>query len=203
LFHVKHRELWKRIADYVGYPLNPTALGRLERYQAWLREEAVPAGALGSEEAPRLSRRHIADSLLFADPLMGPVTEVWDLGSGAGLPGIPLAILLEEAKVVLVERSERRLTLLRRVVRILDLGNVEVQNAEIHQLEGSAPVLVSRAGLPPDKAVGVVKKLLQPGGMAVWGGSWLQRPSARGWEVREIPVEILDQPVWLLIMRHQ
>jgi 16S rRNA (guanine527-N7)-methyltransferase len=199
---VKHRELWKRTADYAGYPLGRLALERLERYQAWLRAEAIPAGALGFEEASRLSRRHIADSLLFAAPLTVAETEIWDLGSGAGLPGIPLAILLEETKVVLVERSDRRVVLLRRAVRVLDLENVEVWKTDIRELEGSTPVLVSRAGLAPDDAVEMAKKLLQPGGIAVWGGSWLRRPVAQEWEVMEIPAKILDQPVWLLIMRH-
>jgi 16S rRNA (guanine527-N7)-methyltransferase len=177
------------------------ALERLERYRVWLEEEAIPAGAVGRGEAGRLEQRHVADSLLFALALPRE-GEVWDLGSGAGLPGVPLAIMLPGASLRLVERSGRRASLLRRAVRVLELDNVEVLQLDVRSLEGSVPAIVSRAGLPPDQARKVIWNLLEPGGVAVLGGSWHSRPTVPGWEVMEIPLEVLDQPVWLLIMRH-
>jgi len=200
---VKHWELWKRAAEHGGRGLDAGQLESLDRYLGWLRREAIPAGALGPGEEGRLAARHIGDSLLFASPLPTEVAEIWDLGSGAGLPGIPLALLMPQTRVVLVERSGGRAQLLRRVLRILGLENTEVRETDINTLDGRAQVLVSRGVLPAEKAGDMARRLLQPGGMAVWGGSWMAEPSAPGWETVEIPEDVLDHRVWLLIMRPQ
>ncbi len=169
----------------------------------WLREEAIPAGALGPGEGSRLALRHVGDSLVFSAGLPPGVTEVWDLGSGAGLPGVPLGILMPGTGIVLVERSGRRARLLRRVTRLLGLENVVVKETDLARLDVKVPALVSRATLPPERGLVVAERLLLPGGTAVWGGSWTEPPQAPGWETVEIPEEILDHRVWLLIMRPQ
>lgn len=195
--------MWRRAAEYGKRSLGGGQLEALEQYVTWLKEEAIPAGAVGPREEKRLVGRHVGDSLLFAAPLSDPVREIRDLGSGAGLPGIPLAILMPETCIVLVERSGRRAHLLRRAVRVLDLSNVEVWEEDVARLKERTPVLVSRATLTPDKGAAAAEKLLQPGGIAVWGGSWVEEPHFPGWEAVEIPEEVLDRRVWLLIMRPQ
>lgn len=191
---------WTRVVEYGGYDLDPQQRDLLARYREWLVSEAISGGGLGSDEISRVDRRHIADSLLFAFPLHDP-DEIWDLGSGAGLPGIPLAILFPETKVVLIDRSGRRADMLNRVTRILELPNVEVKQSEIDQLTDTTSTVVSRASLPPLQLAETVKRLLDPGGLAVAGGSWTERPSVTGWQTLEIPSDILDHMVWLLIMR--
>ncbi len=128
--------------------------------------------------------------------------EIWDLGSGAGLPGIPLAILFPKTPVVLIDRSSRSTDLMRRAVRILDLPNVRVEHREIDHLQGNCPTIVSRAAEPPERILRVVKKHLDHQGVAIVGGSWTRSPSVEGWETLEIPRDVLDHTVWLLIMRH-
>jgi 16S rRNA (guanine527-N7)-methyltransferase len=174
----------------------------LARYRDWLITEAVSSGLLGPAEVSRVDKRHIADSLLFAAPMNAP-EEIWDLGSGAGLPGIPLAILFPGTSVILIDRSGRCVDMLNRVTRILNLHNVEVRPTAIDELTGTTSSIVSRASLPPPKLTDTVKRLLVPGGLAVVGGSWTERPLVDDWETVEIPPDILDHVVWLLIMRRQ
>jgi len=193
---------WTRVGDYTGHVIDSAQLALLSNYRDWLLSEALPAGGIGRAEGVRIDQRHIADSLLFAAPMVEP-EGMWDLGSGVGLPGIPLAILFPKTPVVLIDRSERRVELMKRAVRILDLPNVRVEHGEIDHLKGSSPTIVSRATLPPDEMLKVMRRHLDPGGMAIVGGSWKQKPTARGWEIMTIPPDVLDHTVWLLIMRRQ
>jgi 16S rRNA G527 N7-methylase RsmG len=111
--------------------------------------------------------------------------------------------MLPETRLVLVDRSGRRVALLRRVVRVLELPNVEVRQEEISRIQGPIPVVVSRASLPPGEMAEHVGSLLAADGVAVLGGSWVTPPVAAGWETIEVWSGSLDRRVWLLIMRRQ
>jgi 16S rRNA (guanine(527)-N(7))-methyltransferase RsmG len=175
----------------------------MERYRAWLATEGFSAGGIGSNDSEQLDRRHLGDSLLFASQFSLEVPEVWDLGSGIGLPGIPLAIVLPATEFVLIDRSGRRCQLLRRAIRVLGLDNCHVEQIGIEELVGTVDVIVSRASLPPDELQAVVERHLNPGGVAVAAGSWRVRPAFEGWTTVEIPPDALDQTIWVLIMRRQ
>lgn len=196
-------DLWKRAAAHTGFELSQRQIGALVTYRDWLLDEAVPAGGLGPAESDRVDRRHIADALLFATPLEDPPGSIADLGSGVGLPGIPLAILLPNTQLTLVDRAGKRADLLRRAVRILDLGNVEVRQMDIEAMDDEFDVIVSRATIPPFKMRDHADRLLMAGGTAILGGSWKEEPVFQGWAAVEIPAEVLDRPVWILIMRQE
>lgn len=196
-------EIWRRAAIHSGHELRDEQLEALGIYRDWLSREALPAGGLGPAESSRLDDRHIGDSLLFAAPMPQRPGSVFDLGSGVGLPGIPLAVLLPETELTLVDRSGKRIDLLKRAVRVLDLDNVTIRQMDIEALDGETDVMVSRATIPPLKMQDHANRLLSPGGIAILGGSWKQAPSFEDWETVEIPVEVLDRPVWVLIMRRQ
>jgi len=198
---VKHRDLWLRCADWVGVGLDSTSLDRLDRFRRWLSEEAIIAGVLGPGEQQRLHDRHLGDSILFAAGFDSPPDHMLDIGSGVGLPGIPLAILWGGTKFTLLDRSRRRVDLMRRAVRILDLENVTVEQGEIEHRADLETAMVSRATLPPDRARDLIRPRLAPNGVAVLGGSWLQPPEHEGWVTMEIPATVLDHTIWLLIMR--
>ena len=193
--------LWLDIATATGFPLDDDQLHRLEEYRLWLFEEAIPFGGIGPNEGPRLTHRHIGDSLLFAWPFADSPSHLIDFGSGVGLPGIPLAILWPKALVTLLDRSGKRVDLARRAVRVLGLQNVEVVRGDLSGSDGEVANLVTRAAVPPGLLTSRLNELLSPGGMAVAGGSWTHPPSVEGWETIEIPLEMLDRAVWLLIMR--
>lgn len=156
---------------------------------------------MGPGEWQRLDQRHIGDSVLFSSPFQESPRQLLDLGSGVGLPGIPLAILWPQTQVTLLDRSGTRLELARRAIRVLDLPNVDTAQAEIARFEGQFPAIVTRAAMPPDSLAERVHSLMEPGGITVSGGSWRTRPDVAGWETKEIRAEKLDRPVWLLIMR--
>ena len=200
MFHVK---LWHEIAESAGFALDEVQVELLEAYRDWLKTEAIPAGGLGPAEADRLDQRHIADSLLFAWPFGEFPRTVADLGTGVGLPGIPLAVLWPETAVRLVDRSGKRIDLARRACRVLGLENVDTQQADLTNLKETFHAIVSRATIPPGRLSGHVRELLLPGGLAVVGGSWTTEPDERGWDTLQIPREMLDRGVWLLIMRRQ
>ena len=198
---MKHREIWLRCAEWVGAGLDGAALDRLETYERWLVAEAIPAGGLGPAEIDRVHDRHLGDSLLFGAGFDSIPDHVLDVGSGVGLPGLPLAILWAGTGFTLLDRSGRRTDLMRRAVRILELENVTVKQGEIDHHLGEETAVVSRATLPPDRAHDLITPRLAPGGTAILGGSWTQRPDHEGWETIEIPAEILDHTIWLLKMR--
>lgn len=84
---------------------------------------------------------------------------IGDIGSGGGLPGIPLGIAMPECKFVLVERMSKRCAFLENVVAILGLTNVAVMNVEAEQVKsGSIDIAVFRAFRPLDKKM--IKTLL-------------------------------------------
>ena len=192
---------WIRAAEFAGVSLDDDKIERMERYARWITTEAMPAGGIGPAERDRIDRRHLADSVLFATQVPGGSHEVWDLGSGIGLPGIPLAILMPECNFRLIDRSGRRVGLMRRAIRILELGNCQVWQTRIEDLHGETDVIVSRASLPPERLAEVVSRHLRPEGVAVVAGSWRERPGHVGWDTIEIPPDALDQTVWLLMMR--
>ena len=198
MFHVKHP--WQKAAAYVGLTVSAHQIEQMERFGVWLVTEAVQAGGIGPNETKRVGTRHLADSLLFAS-VLNTAESIWDLGTGVGLPGVPLAILKPETSFQLIDRSRRRTDLLRRLIRILDLENCQVIQREIADLSGTTDAIVARASLPPDEMATVAISLLNPGGVVVLGGSWTKQPDHEGWVAKEIPASVLDQTVWLLMMR--
>jgi 16S rRNA (guanine527-N7)-methyltransferase len=93
----------------------------LNRYVDILGSRAVTWGLLGPREADRLWDRHILNSAALSD-LIATDSAVVDVGSGAGLPGIPLAILRPDLRVTLIEPLLRRSTFLTQTVEELDIS---------------------------------------------------------------------------------
>jgi 16S rRNA (guanine527-N7)-methyltransferase len=99
--------------------------------------------------------RHICEAALAASLLGEDVEQVWDLGSGAGIPGLPIAVLRSDLNVTLVESSRSKAIFLEEVIAALSLRNVSVRNERIE----SIPVLPSAACLTA-RAVDRMEKLL-------------------------------------------
>lgn len=193
----------ERAARWVGVRLDTHQRTQLAQFSQWLAGEAAPAGGIGPNEVDRIEARHLADSLLFAAGwvLPRPPPTLLDLGSGVGLPGIPLAILWPETEVRLLDRSRRRLDLARRAVRMLGLSAVVVDADASTYAGPGAAMVVSRAADDPATVLQWCHRLLIPGGMAVVAGSYQERPEpVAGERVLEVPATVLDRPVWLRMM---
>jgi 16S rRNA (guanine527-N7)-methyltransferase len=128
----------------------------------------VVRGLIGPREAPRLWDRHLVNCALLAD-LMPADATVCDLGSGAGLPGLVLAIARPDLTVTLVEPLLRRTTFLDEVVEALALPTVEVVRGRAEALHGQRTfdVVTSRALAPLDRLLGWSMPLVAPTGALV------------------------------------
>jgi 16S rRNA (guanine527-N7)-methyltransferase len=137
-------------------------LGLAERYAALLAGAGIERGLLGPREADRVWERHVLNCAAIAE-LVPPGASVADLGSGAGLPGIPLALARPDLTVTLIEPLLRRTSFLDLVVAELDLP-VRVMRARAEDVRERFDVVVSRALAPLDRLLRWSAPLLAPGG---------------------------------------
>ena len=141
-----------------------------ERYAGWLAGPGLERGLMGPHERPRLWDRHVLNSAAAAQEIEEGARVV-DIGSGAGLPGIPLALARPDLRVTLVEPLLRRVTFLEEVVADLGL-EVEVVRGRAEEKPviaraGGADVVTSRAVAPLAKLARWSAPLLRPGGRMV------------------------------------
>lgn len=118
-----------------------------QRYTEHLASSGIVRGLIGPREAPRLWERHVLNCAVVQE-LVAPDARVVDVGSGAGLPGLCLAIARPDLSITLVEPLERRVTWLEEVVADLGLENVSVLRARAEQAKaelGSVDVVTARA----------------------------------------------------------
>jgi 16S rRNA (guanine527-N7)-methyltransferase len=113
-------------------------------YFAALVRDGDLLGLLGPREMPKLWTRHILNSAVVAELVGGPVS-VADVGSGAGLPGIPMALANPEAHYTLIEPMERRSDWLKALVSDLGLSNVEVLRARAEEVGATFDIVTARA----------------------------------------------------------
>ncbi|MBT8206959.1 MAG: class I SAM-dependent methyltransferase [Acidimicrobiia bacterium] len=196
---MEHRKRLALLSSDFGFPLDAEQLGLLETYSSWLKSEALEAGGIGPNERPHLLERHVGDAFTWLQPLEGPPTSLLDVGSGVGLPGIPLAIALPKTEITLLDRSGRRCGLLRRAIRVLGLQNAVVRQADVRRELVPRDVVVSRASLPPDQLLPHLRRLTRA--VAIVGGSTAGPVEVAGYSTMKIEARYLDSPRWLLIMR--
>jgi 16S rRNA (guanine527-N7)-methyltransferase len=117
----------------------------------------------------------VIDSLAAAPALrdLGASLTIADLGSGAGLPGVPLAVVLRPARMVLVEARRRRASFLRNVARCLPAAAIEVANCRIEafiareDVQGAFDAVVTRATLTAAELLRASAPLVRHGGLAI------------------------------------
>jgi 16S rRNA (guanine527-N7)-methyltransferase len=168
MFHVKHVEVFA--APQAAGALFGPELGRAQRYAEILAGAGVERGLLGPREVDRLWSRHILNSAVIAEALDSGV-RIADIGSGAGLPGIPLALARPELRLTLIEPLLRRSDFLREVVDELGLDITIVrgraEDRSVRQQVGEMDAVVSRAVASLDKLTKWSIPLLRPGGRMV------------------------------------
>jgi len=147
---------------------------RIVAYAELLADDGVVRGLIGPREAPRLWERHILNCGLLAAALPRDAS-VADIGSGAGLPGLVLAIARADLRVTLVEPLLRRTTFLEEAVERLGLDGVTVVRGRADALHGAArfDIVTARAVAPLDKLATWCMPLVAPDGalLAMKGAS--------------------------------
>ena len=140
-------------------------LDQAEEYARLLIRDGDLLGLIGPRELPKLWSRHILNSAVVAD-LVLPGETVADVGSGAGLPGIPMAIKMPDTSFVLIEPMERRANWLAEiVVPALELKNVQVLRARAEEAPVDRyQVTTARAVSALPKLIRMLAPLTAPGG---------------------------------------
>jgi 16S rRNA (guanine527-N7)-methyltransferase len=144
-----------RLAEVAGRSVSRETLDLVEQYAASLREEAARQNLVSRSTFETLWGRHILDSaqLVRFEPASG-VSWI-DIGSGAGLPGIVVALLVK-GPVLLVEPRRLRAEFLERVVRELGLvGRVSVAARKVENVTGRFDVVTARAVAPLDRLLAI------------------------------------------------
>ncbi|WP_238993379.1 16S rRNA (guanine(527)-N(7))-methyltransferase RsmG [Nocardioides caldifontis] len=151
-----------------------SALDAVAAYAELLAHDGTERGLIGPREVPRLWERHLLNCGVVTDVIPEAAT-VCDVGSGAGLPGLVIAIRRPDLKVTLLEPLARRTRFLDEVVEKLGLANVEVVRGRAEQLHGERrfDVVTSRAVARLPKLLDWSLPLVAPGGamVAMKGGS--------------------------------
>ena len=165
MFHVKHAEVSApppAAAEVFG-----TQLDTVVRYAQILAGAGVERGLIGPREAGRLWERHLLNSVALGE-VLGADEQIADIGSGAGLPGIPLALARPDVRVTLIEPLLRRSQFLAEVIESLGLDVTVVrgraEEEAVRQRVGEMDAVVSRAVASLDKLTKWSMPLLKSGG---------------------------------------
>lgn len=188
--------------EYFGDRLN-----RVQRYADLLAGPGIERGLLGPREVPRLWERHLLNCAVVHDALPEDST-VADVGSGAGLPGIVLALVRPDVTITLVEPLLRRSAFLNEVVALLDLPNARIVRSRAEDLHSdlTVDVVTARAVAPTERLAQWALPLLRSGGVlvALKGSSVheelaeaagvLRTLGAANWGVNEYGADVVDPP---------
>ncbi len=162
MFHVKHVEVPSGAHRLFGDRVEAAA-----RYAELLRTVGVDRGLIGPREVDRVWDRHVLNSAVIEE-LIEDGAHVVDVGSGAGLPGIPLAFARPDLRVTLIEPMLRRTDFLLEVVDEFGLGieivRGRVEDATVRNRVGVVDVVTCRAVTSLDKLAKWCVPLLRPGG---------------------------------------
>jgi len=143
------------------------ALGSAEAFARILATRGVERGLIGPHEIPRLWDRHLLNCAVVAELIGGRYRTLVDIGSGAGLPGIVLAMVRPELAVTLLEPMERRCRFMSECVAELGLANASVLRGRAEDTALRADVATARAVAPLDRLAELAVGMVRPGGMVL------------------------------------
>ena len=159
-------------AQAAGYGLSitPEQGEVLARFAELIRHWNRFASLVSRRDERRIEERHLRDSLSLVavlEAMEKSPARIADVGSGAGLPGIPLAVVLPGAHVTLIERSAKKSRFLQQAIMHLGLPNADVVCDDVADVGGHFDVIVARAVMSPARLWPLVRKNLDAGGHMV------------------------------------
>jgi len=188
------------------------ALPAAVRYADLLVGAGVDRGLIGPRETGRIWERHLLNCAVVAEGIPAG-SLVCDVGSGAGLPGLALALARPDLSVLLVEPLERRAEFLQEACALLGLGQVRVARKRAEEMDAlAADVVTARAVAPLGKLAGWCLPLVRPGGtlLALKGAraadelaaaeSVLRRTGATAWRIQQMGLDVLEHPTTVVVV---
>ena len=166
------RAALRAAAGYMQVAIADDSAARLDRFVRVLLLWRERMSLVSQRTAQEIISKHVEDSLAIV-PLIQPGWRIADLGSGAGFPGIVIALMQPNAQVLLVESRQRRVSFLRAAARAAGAANIEVVGERAEALiaaghfHGGVDLVVSRAVWKPDALAALALPLLRPGGLLV------------------------------------
>jgi len=208
--------------DRIITPRKDEFIFHLKRYVKEIELFNSAYGLVGTNDTNELIIKHILDSLaplgiitkLLKEACAGKTAQIADVGSGAGLPGIPLAIVLPQHGFTLIERMERRAGFLLNTKAVLSLSNVNVEEGELEKAgSGTFNLVTFRALKSMDQKLvkTLIKKCAQDGVIAAYKGkrekieaemASLQKICGN-WEAIQYVTPFLDEERHLLVIKPQ
>lgn len=132
----------------------------LRDYVALIEKWNAKINLIGKTTEAEIWERHIDDSLQLSSLIPSEAKTLCDMGSGAGLPGIVLAIAHPQLHVTLAEHDDRKAAFLREAIRVCGLANVEVYNGDVANLNKPFDVVTARAFAPLVKMLSYTMHLI-------------------------------------------
>lgn len=162
-------ELLRDGLDRLGIEFDDKAIERMKTYMSEIMLFNPTYRLVGQDDEDEILIRHFLDAAAGVPYMrsLGKKTIV-DLGTGAGFPGVILAILMPEVHVTLAERMSRRVAFLRNVMLRLNLKNVDILQKDASGIDRKFDIVTSRAFHPVYDCIDYVKPLLSDGGRIVF-----------------------------------
>lgn len=173
----------------------PDRVEMLDAYLRLLIERAIPLGMIAASDSARLRERHVLDCLRASALFLPDDSTAIDLGSGAGLPGIPLAVAHPQVRFTLVEARARRAAFLELVAEDLGLINVRVVSGRVEDLADQADLCLARAFAAPTRCWLLADRLLLANGRLIyWAGESLEGDSLERSLPSDVSVTLVASP---------
>jgi len=174
----------------------PGQEGAIRAYAEFLATAGIERGLIGPREGERIWERHIFNCLPVTQLLPQGVS-LFDIGSGAGLPGIVIALARPDLKVTLIEPLERRVEFLNEAVAAIAAGGVEIEviRGRAQDVKKSADFVTARAVAPMEKLKKMSWHMVKTGGslLAMKGESAAnEMVGIKGAELHEIKLEGIE-----------
>jgi len=184
------------IESLTGYPADPAGIARFRRYLALLMDWNKTHRLTGYRSAEAVVRQLFLDALLFLARLPSGALTMIDLGTGPGIPGVPIRVVRSDISLTVVESRRKQVSFLAALKRGLDLQDIVILEGRAEKLLIDYPALVGGFDVAVTRAVGTrmiptAMRYLKPGGLFVAGGPPVQTEAGRtemeeaGWVRRE------------------